>query len=294
MSLDEGNTPLLKTRIYGGYEVLLKNETVNPTGSHKDRALSIGITKAVEFGIDTCMLYSDGSAALSSAAYAARAGIRNITLAPAGTPDSRLLPLMIYDSIILEYQGNGAEALSWVHAACRSLGIYETTTYRRANPYESEGPKTISFEIVEDLGGVPDWVVVPVGGGGTVSGIWRGFVELKHRGVTSELPRMVGVLPAGYRLLELGMQQSATTDDDLRQLAKFDVPDSAQAKIAMSFPRTAWKPSRPSAIPAGFSCMHLMPRLSPHNNGWAPGKASTRRSLPRRRWWPSINSSRKA
>ena len=108
VSLDEGKTPLLKTKIYGGHEVLLKNETVNPTGSHKDRALSIGITKAVEFGFDTCMLYSDGSAALSSAAYAARAGIRNITLAPAGTPDSRLLPLMIYDSTVLEYQGNGA------------------------------------------------------------------------------------------------------------------------------------------------------------------------------------------
>ena len=236
VSLDEGNTPLLKTKIYGGYEVLLKNETVNPTGSHKDRAISIGITKAVEFGFDTCMLYSDGSAALSSAAYAARAGIRNITLAPAGTPDSRLLPLMIYDSIILEYQGNGAEALSWVHAACRYLGIYETTTYRRANPYESEGPKTISYEIAEELGGVPDWIVVPVGGGGTVSGIWRGFVDLKHRGITSKLPRMAGVLPAGYRLLELAMQQGATTDDDLRRLAKFEVPDSAQAKIAMSFP----------------------------------------------------------
>ena len=128
------------------------------------------------------------------------------------------------------------EALAWVHYACGSLGIYETTTYRQANPYEAEGPKTISYEIVEDLGGVPDWVVVPVGGGGTLSGIWRGFLDLKHRGVTAQLPRMVGVLPAGYRLLELGLQEGATTNDDLRRLAEFDVPESAQAKIAMSFP----------------------------------------------------------
>jgi threonine synthase len=236
VSLNEGNTPLLKARLYPRCEVFLKNETVNPTGSHKDRALSIGITKALEFGFDTCMLYSDGSAALSSAAYAARAGIRNITLAPAGTPESRLLPLMIYDSIVLEYQGSGAEALAWVHEACQSLGIYETTTYRRANPYESEGPKTISYEIAEDLGRVPDWVVVPVGGGGTLSGIWRGFVELKQRGVTTKLPRMAGVLPAGYRLLELGMQQGAANNDDLRQLGGFEAPESAQAKIAMTFP----------------------------------------------------------
>jgi threonine synthase len=236
VSLGEGNTPLIRSRLYPDRNIFLKNETTNPTGSHKDRSLSIAITKAVEFGFEACMLYSDGSAALSSAAYAARAGISNINLTAAGAPDSRLLPLMIYGSTILEYQGNDAEALDWVHQTCEQLGIYETTTYRRANPYGAEGPKTISYEIFEALSDVPDVVVVPVGGGGTLSGIWQGFIDLKGIGFTHKLPRLIGVLPYGYKLLELGLQEGAETDSDLKRLANFEVPASGQVKLAMSFP----------------------------------------------------------
>ncbi len=203
-------------------------------GSHKDRSLSIAITKAVEFGFDTCMLYSDGSAALSSAAYAARAG--NINVTPAAAPDNRLLPLMVYGSRILEYQGSDADAVDWVHKTCRTLRIYETTTYRGANAYGAEGPKTISYEIVEDLSSVPDEVVVPVGGGGTLSGIWQGFADLKRAGLTQKLPRLVGVLPAGYQLLDIGLQQGARTEEDLKRLADFEVPVSGQVKLAMTFP----------------------------------------------------------
>jgi threonine synthase len=236
VSLDEGGTPLLRAKSQARFELFLKNETVNPTGSHKDRALSIGITKAREFGFDTCMLYSDGSAALSSAAYAACAGMRNIALVPKGTSDNRLLPLMIYNSVVLEFAGDAADALDWVHETCQFLGIYETSTYRKANPYESEGPKTISYEIFEDLGEAPDWVVVPVGGGGTLAGIWRGFCDLYRWELTRKIPRVVGVLPKGYRLLELGLTRGLETDEDLRKLADFDVPETAQVKIAMSWP----------------------------------------------------------
>jgi len=236
VSLDEGGTPLLRAGSQTGFELFLKNETVNPTGSHKDRALSIGITKARECGFDTCMLYSDGSAALSSAAYAARAGMRNIALVPQGTSDNRLLPLMVYNSVVLEFAGAAADALDWVHETCQFLGIYETSTYRKANPYESEGPKTISYEIFENLGEAPDWVVVPVGGGGTLAGIWRGFRDLHKWELTRKIPRIVGVLPKGYRLLQLGLTQGAGTDEDLRKLADFHVPETAQVKIAMSWP----------------------------------------------------------
>jgi threonine synthase len=236
VSLDEGGTPLLRAEHQTGFELFLKNETMNPTGSHKDRALSIGITKAREFGFDTCMLYSDGSAALSSAAYAARAGMRNIALVPQGASDNRLLPLMVYNSVVLEFVGEAADALDWVHEACQLLGIYETSTYRKANPYESEGPKTISYEIFEALGQAPDWVVVPVGGGGTLAGIWRGFCDLHKSALTRKIPRVVGVLPKGYRLLQLGLTGGVETDEDLRKLADFDVPETAQVKIAMSWP----------------------------------------------------------
>ena len=236
ISLNEGGTPLLRAANQTGFELFLKNETANPTGSHKDRALSIGITKAREFGFDTCMLYSDGSAALSSAAYAARAGMRNIALVPQGASDNRLLPLMVYNSVVLEFAGDSADALDWVHEACQFLGIYETSTYRKANPYESEGPKTISFEIFEGLGEAPDWVVVPVGGGGTLAGIWRGFCDLHKWKLIGKIPRFVGVLPKGYRLLQLGLTGGVETDEDLRKLADFEVPDTAQVKIAMSWP----------------------------------------------------------
>jgi threonine synthase len=139
VSMGEGGTPQLRAESQPDFELFFKNETTNPTGSHKDRALSIGITKAREFGFDTCMLYSDGSAALSSAAYAARAGMRNIALVPRGTSINRLLPLIAYSSVVLEFAGDASDALDWVHEACQSLGIYETSTYRKANPYESEG-----------------------------------------------------------------------------------------------------------------------------------------------------------
>jgi threonine synthase len=236
VTLDEGGTPLVRAEHETCFELFFKNETTNPTGSHKDRALSIGITKAREFGFLTCMLYSDGSAALSSAAYASRAGIRHIALVPKGVSDDRLLPLLVYNSLVLEFAGRAADALDWVHEACQFLGVYETSTYRRANPYESEGPKTISYEIFEELGEAPDWVVVPVGGGGTLAGIWRGFCDLHKRQFIRKLPRLVGVLPKGYRLLERGLSRGIETDEDLRNLAKFEPPGTIQVKIAMSWP----------------------------------------------------------
>jgi threonine synthase len=236
LSMGEGWTPLQKARSFGSCEVYFKNEALNPTGSHKDRALSIGITKALEFGKDPVMLYSDGSTALSSAAYAARAGLRNITLVPACTPKYRLLPLVLYNSLVLEYQGRAEEGLSWVHEACKELGIYETSNYRQANPYESEAAKTLGFEIFEQLNRVPDWVVVPVGGGGTLAAIWRAFKEIHSWGLTAGLPHMAAALPEHYTMLEEALERRVATEQELKALAPAELPATIQAKIAMSFP----------------------------------------------------------
>jgi threonine synthase len=236
VTLQEGLTPLIRARDSRPFDLYLKNETVNPTGSHKDRAQTVAVTKAVELGFDTCMLYSDGSAALSSAAYAARAGLRNIAVVPSGADASRLYPLMAYGSDLLEFTGDAAAALDWVHEACQTLGLYETSTYRQANPFGAEGPKTISYEIYQQLGSFPDWVVVAVGGGGTLAAIWKGFLELKAAGFTGTLPKLVGVLPDGYRVLELGAKHAVRTDSELRKLADFPIPDTAQVKIAMRYP----------------------------------------------------------
>ena len=218
------------------YDLYLKNEAVNPTGSHKDRALSVAITKAVEHGFTACMLYSDGSAALSSAAYAARAGLLNIAVVPAGTHESRLYPLAVYNSAIVEFAGTSAQALDWVHETCLELGLYETSTYRQANPYGAEGIKTISYEIFEQLGAVPDWLAVSVGGGGTLAGIWRGFLELRALGLTKSLPRLIGVLPSGYRVMEIARQHGAASFRELCRFADFPLPETAQVKIAMEHP----------------------------------------------------------
>lgn len=236
VSMGEGWTPLQKARSFESFEVQFKNEALNPTGSHKDRALSIGITKALEFGKGPVMLYSDGSTALSSAAYAARAGLRNITLVPAGTPRYRMLPLVLYNSVVLEYQGPADEGLNWVHTACQKLGIYETSNYRQANPYEFEGAKTLGLEIFEQLGRVPDWVVAPVGGGGTLAGIWRAFKELKSWGLAASLPHMAAALPEHYTMLEEALKRHISTDEELRALAPAELPATIQAKIAMGFP----------------------------------------------------------
>jgi threonine synthase len=236
VSLGEGATPLIKARSFPTSKVYFKNEAINPTGSHKDRAMSISITKAVEFGRHTVMLYSDGSTALASAAYAAQAGLRSLTVIPRGVPGYRLLPLAFYGSQVLEYQGDPAEALDWVRQACQSLGIFETSTYRRANPYAAEGPKTIGLEIFEGLERVPDWIIVPVGGGGTLAGIWRGFMELHNQGLSSKLPCMIGVLPEGYTLLEVAMTRGISNERELRSLACRNLPATIQAKIAMPLP----------------------------------------------------------
>jgi len=236
VSLGEGQTPLLRSTGSRPYDLYLKNEAVNPTGSHKDRALSVAITKAVEHGFAACMLYSDGSAALSSAAYAARAGLFNIAVVPAGTHESRLYPLAVYNSAIVEFAGTSAQALNWVHETCLELGLYETSTYRQANPYGAEGIKTISYEIFAQLGAVPDWLAVSVGGGGTLAGIWRGFLELRAMGVAQSLPRLIGVLPSGYRVMEVARQQGAANFSELCKCADFPLPETAQVKIAMELP----------------------------------------------------------
>ncbi|MCE2441544.1 MAG: pyridoxal-phosphate dependent enzyme [Candidatus Latescibacteria bacterium] len=196
VTLGEGGTPLLPAQSFNGRQVYLKDETRNPTGSHKDRSLSVAITHAKAVGADVSVIVSTGSAGISNAALAARAGMRSAVVMTEGTPPERLYPMF-------EVKAQIDPIVEGVISVCRERGLYLSTTSRNSNPYQCEGNKTIAYEIVEELGGAPDWVVVPVGGGGTISGIWRGFRDCHALGLIDSLPRMIGVVPRDYNALEV-------------------------------------------------------------------------------------------
>jgi threonine synthase len=214
VSLDEGGTPLLKSRLDLGIDLRWKDETRNPTGSHKDRQLAVAVTHARAIGARRSVVVSAGSTGLSNAAYAARAGLGSVTLMSSGTPAERILPLTAYGSRLIEV----ASDIDTIIAAARHLaghgGTYVSSTTRSTNPYQAEGAKTVAFEIVGQLGEAPDWVVVPVGGGGTIGALWRGFVEMRDAGLATRLPRLAAVVPTAYDAL--GAAFAAGIDDRAR------------------------------------------------------------------------------
>lgn len=238
LSLGEGNTPLLPARLSDeiGTGLWWKWEGVNPTGAQKDRGLAVAIAKGKELGYSGAIIASTGSAGLSSAAYAARAGMQHVVLVSRGAPLARVIPMAMLGSSLFEVDGTIEETLDILATATDTLGIYETTTYRKANPYQSEGAKTLGYEIFLQHGGVPDWIVIPVGGGGTLGAVWRAFQDLRALGLIDKMPKLAGVQPADYNGLQLAMEQGLRTDAELRALTWNDVPPTILVKLAHTFP----------------------------------------------------------
>jgi threonine synthase len=145
-----------------------------------------------------------------------------VIIVPPGVNEDRKTAMQIYGSEVIELAGNIEECLHVVRRLVRERGWYETTTYKRANPYTSEGPKTIAFEIRQQLPDVPDAVLVPVGGGGTIGAIWRGFREMRERGVTDRLPRLIGVQNRLFNGLEIAFRQGFRTDAEFRAIQGID------------------------------------------------------------------------
>jgi threonine synthase len=214
VTLGEGGTPLLVSRSFTGSRVYLKDETRNPTGSQKDRPLALAITHAREIGKNASIVVSSGSTGISNAALAARAGMRSIVVVAAGAPEERIYPVFALGATLLEADGQVDEVIERVEEAARDHGFYVSSTCRTSNPYQAEATKTIAYEIIEDLGRSPDWVVVPVGGGGTVAGIWRGFRDLQELGRISSPPRLLGVVASDYNALEVGYGLGTETADE--------------------------------------------------------------------------------
>ena len=235
-TLGEGGTPLLRSRTFATTQVFLKDETRNPTGSHKDRSLSVAINHARRVDKRTSFVVSTGSTGISNAALAARAGIHSVVIMTEGTPADRVYPMYALGSKVVEVRGEIDAIIDQVIALCRTHNLYLSSTSRASNPYQAEGNKTIAYEIVEQLGHAPDWVVVPVGGGGTLAGILRGFQDLQALDRLDTIPRLAGVVPHDYNALEVAFNRGLTGQDEFESLPFDDSAPTILVKLAHSHP----------------------------------------------------------
>ncbi len=198
VTLLEGGTPLvgaarLSERV--GARVLLKLESANPTGSFKDRGMTLAISKALEAGAKVGMCASTGNTSASAAAYAARAGTVAAVLIPEGNVAlGKLAQALIHGARVIPVRGNFDEALTVVRELGQRDGV---AVVNSVNPYRIEGQKTAAFEIVDVLGDAPDVHCIPVGNAGNITAYWRGYVEYARRGRATREPRMLGWQAAG-------------------------------------------------------------------------------------------------
>lgn len=205
VTLHEGGTPLLPAPRLServGAEVWLKYEGLNPTGSFKDRGMTVAISKALEEGAKAVVCASTGNTSASAAAYAARAGLRCAVLIPEGhIALGKLAQALIHGARVLQVRGNFDQALEIVRELGERAPI---TVVNSVNPYRIEGQKTGAFEIVDTLGDAPDYHCIPVGNAGNITAYWKGYREYHDAGRATRLPRMLGFQAAGAAPLVLG------------------------------------------------------------------------------------------
>jgi len=215
VSLWEGGTPLLEGKnlscSIGAGKILLKDETRNPTSSFKDRMMSVGISKAVEFNAKAVVTASSGNAAISLAAYAAKAGIECYAFVPAEAPTAKLAQLMIYGALAVKAvpKGIGDPTYKLMRLAQEKYGWMPLPSSGAFNPYHVEGLKTMSYEVCEQLNWkTPDWVIIPVGAGTLLSGNAKGYFEFKKLGLIEEVPRIVAIQAEGCAPLVRGFKEN--------------------------------------------------------------------------------------
>src|SRR5213080_2130402 len=232
ISLGEGNTPLtysprLSERIGRGCEIFVKNEGANPTGSFKDRGMTVAISKAMERGTKAVICASTGNTSASAAAYAARAGILCMVILPGGKIGTgKLLQAFVYGAKFIGINGTFDAALGIV----RELGESgDFTIVNSVNPDRIAGQKTAAFEIVEELGDAPDFHLLPVGNAGNITAYWAGYREYRAHGKATKSTAMIGFQAAG----------AAPIFHDRR----IDKPETIASAIRIGNP-ASWKQAR--------------------------------------------------
>jgi threonine synthase len=238
VSLNEGGTGLhLCQRLakhLGLRQLYVKNEGENPTGSFKDRGMTVGVTKAVELGVQSVICASTGNTSASLAAYAAKAGLQCAVLIPSGKiAYGKLSQAMIYGAKVIQVRGNFDQALDVV----LKLSEKHQTIYllNSINPFRIEGQKSLGYEICDQLNQeAPDRVVVPVGNAGNISAIWKGFTEFHELDLIKALPKMTGIQAAGSAPIAQAIKNGRNT---IVPVAK---PETVATAIRIGAP-VSWK-----------------------------------------------------
>jgi len=200
ISLGEGNTPLIRLsnipRMIGkDVDIYVKYEGLNPTGSFKDRGMTMAVTKAVEEGSKAIICASTGNTSAAAAAYAARAGITAFVLIPEGKIAlGKLAQAMMHGAVVLQINGNFDVGMQLVKEVGEDAPV---TIVNSINPFRLQGQKTAAFEIVEELGCAPDFHCIPVGNAGNITAHWMGYSEYHEHGIVNSRPKMVGYQAAG-------------------------------------------------------------------------------------------------
>ena len=212
----------------------VKNEGENPTGSFKDRGMTVGISKALEFDVKTVICASTGNTSASLAAYAAKAGIQCIVLIPSGKiAYGKLAQAMVYGAKVVQLQGNFDEALEIVLQLCeRHRDLYLLNSI---NPFRLEGQKTLAYEIHDQMANRQlDRVIVPVGNAGNISAIWKGFTELRALGFLEDLPKMTGIQAEGAAPIARAVKEGRD------EILRVDKPETIATAIRIGAP-VSWK-----------------------------------------------------
>ena len=207
VTINEGNTPLIKAgnlarKIGLKADLYLKYEGANPTGSFKDRGMTMAVSKAVEEGSNAIICASTGNTSAAAAAYGAKAGLKTYVLIPDGyIALGKLSQAMMYGAEVIAIDGNFDEALEVVIELSKK---YPITLVNSVNPYRIEGQKTAAFEVCDALGKAPDYLCIPVGNAGNITAYWKGFKEYFDKRIVSNKPKMYGFEAEGAAAIVKG------------------------------------------------------------------------------------------
>lgn len=237
VTLCEGNTPLIESKSLGakyGIQLYFKYEGLNPTGSFKDRGMTVAISKAVEAGATAVICASTGNTSASAAAFAAVAGLKSLVIIPRGKiAAGKLAQAIAHQAQVFAIDGNFDEALDIVRYLTEK---YPVKLVNSINPDRIEGQKTAAFEVCDQLGEAPDYLLIPVGNAGNITAYWIGFKEYFAHKLSGKLPRMCGFQAAGAAPIVLG-----------KPVAK---PETIASAIRIGHP-VRWKQAEDAAATSG-------------------------------------------